>query len=75
MPVVIGKEIPEWDPKAVIEKLTAEGGYENELMMVYGVYRKKKHSLNKETALGILQGFNSGFIDVMLLSAAGLVSV
>ena len=75
MPMVIGQEIPSWDPKAVIRYLMQQRKYENELHMVFHVYRKKGHVLTKETAEGILNSFNCGFIDVILLAEANLITV
>lgn len=75
MPLVIGQEIPEWNPEMVLQELTEEGTYESELIMVFSIYRKKGHDLTKDTAEGILHSFRSGFIDVMLLAAAGLLRV
>ena len=72
---VMGQDIPPWDPELILQTLTAAGKYESEIMMVFSIYQKKGHQLDKELAEGILHSFKAGLIDVMLLSAAGLVEV
>jgi hypothetical protein len=75
MPQVIGQEIAPWDPRAVIQYLMQQDRYENELHMVFHMYHKKGHQLTKDTAEGVLHSFKSGFIDVILLEAANLITV